>query len=674
MKLFTAAIGIVILVLSGICEVKSQYPDEVVWADSVISYSSQYSETSGSAKQILGKPSSTSVQGLSPTSWIPAKEKNFQGESIHVSFPKAVKARQITVYQNQNPGAITSILGYSDQGNEYNLYTNPDIYYYQREADILKVVVDNPPEESIRSVKLIMDTRRISGYNSIDAIAISSEELDIGYGINLDKDFSKADISGKALGSTINSPFSELAPIISSDGSTLYFTRKGHPSNLGPMKMENIWVSQQGSDGKFKEAELLPGTLNNEGSNYAIAVTQDNNTMIVANVYEGNGKMTPGFSSAVNEGGKWVKPKELKIRDYVNIAKQSSFYISYDGLYLFSSINDGNSYGGVDIYVSEKQEDGSWSKPKNLGPDINTAADEVTPFLTADGKRLYFSSNGWPGFGGYDVFASDKRENLGSWSEPVNLGSGINGLNWELFFSIPLATENAFYVSNSNSKGNEDIYTIDIPASLYAPDVYTVAGYVRDDKTGKPIQADIYYEDLETGEKLGTASSNSEDGLFSIVLLPGKIYGVRAEAEGYIAINDKIDLSGYPEDKNQSIDLTLVAIEKGASVTLNNIFFEFGESELLASSFSELGRVVKLMEKNPDIEITIQGHTDNIGSDERNKQVSLDRAEAVRSYLISKGISSERISAKGMGDSQPVADNSTEAGRALNRRVEFIID
>jgi len=646
--------------------------NEYQWASKVISYSSEYSSTIGSATQILGRPSATATQVPNLNAWYPSVEKNHLGEYIHIGFELPQKVSSIHIFESQNPGAITHIIFYNANGNGDTIYRNPIPYFYQREPNIFSHTLKEKTNYNVHSIKLILNTRKISGFNPLDAVAISERPTTIDYSIEVSDRYT--DVIGNNLGEPVNSPFSELAPIISSDGNTLFFTRKGHPSNIGPEKREDVWLSSRGSDGQFGSPKLAEGDINNIYSNYSIAVTQDGNTLLLGNVYNADGTMGKGMSSIQRSGNKWIKPMELEIVDFVNISPQSSFYISYDGLWLFSAIDDGNSFGGLDLYVSELLDDGRWSKPKNLGQDINTAMDEGTPFLTADGKALYFSSAGWPGYGRSDIFVSERKEGMFSWERPLNLGSGINSPEAEFYFTIPLDGLFGYYVSMKGGIGREDIFKVELPEGLFKPDVYVVSGVVMDSKSNEPLNATIYYEDLTTGEKMGTAGSNISDGSYKIVLMPGTVYGLRAEADGYVAINKSIDLTEDIVDSVITENLQLVPIEKGATITLNNIFFDFGKSTLLPTSYNELARVAELLTTNEKMSITILGHTDNIGTEQRNLEVSRLRANAVMDYLLSIGVNSDRISAKGMGMSQPVADNATDKGRAKNRRVEFVID
>jgi len=196
---------------------------------------------------------------------------------------------------------------------------------------------------------------------------------------------------------------------------------------------------------------------------------------------------------------------------------------------------------------------------------------------------------------------------------------------------------------------------------------------VLDIKTNQPIEAKIYYEMLPSGIEQGIARTNPSTGDYKITLPKGRKYGVRAEADGYLSVNDFIDATDLSRYKEIERNLYLVPIEVGETIKLNNIFFDSGKFELKQESYPELQRVVTFLKENPDITIQISGHTDNVNTDEYNLKLSENRAKAVHTFLIQNNISASRVTYKGYGESNPVETNDTEEGRQLNRRVEFTI-
>jgi outer membrane protein OmpA-like peptidoglycan-associated protein len=204
--------------------------------------------------------------------------------------------------------------------------------------------------------------------------------------------------------------------------------------------------------------------------------------------------------------------------------------------------------------------------------------------------------------------------------------------------------------------------------------VILVSGKVLDKKTNKPVEANIYYEKLSTGENMGVARANPTTGEYKIALPANEKYGFRAEAKNYIAINENLDLTKL-KDKVEEIsrNLILVPIEQGQTLVINNLFFDFAEHNLLPESYPELERLVKSMQENANMKIKIDGHTDNVGTHQANMELSTKRADAVKQFLVSKGVAENRIQTKGFGATKPIASNNTDEGRAKNRRVECTI-
>jgi OmpA-OmpF porin, OOP family len=479
------------------------------------------------------------------------------------------------------------------------------------------------------------------------------------------------------LGLSINSERDELAPVISPDGKTLYFVREGHPSNIGYSKNEedqDIWFSTKTDTGTWTIAKNIGSPLNNINNNAIYAVTPDGNTLLLLGKYYNNNESGNGFSISHKTNSGWSFPENLNIANYYNMNKYVSAFLSNDGKTLLLSLQRNDSFGDLDIYVSFLEKDGGWSEPVNLGPAINTEKSETTPFLASDGVSLYFSSNGHGGYGHQDVFVARRLDSTWkNWSKPENLGPTINSAGWDGYYTIPASGDYAYFISSDNSYGKGDIFRTLLPKNVRPKPVILVSGKVINAKTKEPIEAKIFYEVLPEGKEIGTARSNPNNGNYKITLPAGKKYGFRAEAAGFISVNDNIETFKLSEYKEIERDLELVPIEIGQTVRLNNLFFDFDKSILRDESFPELDRVVKMMNENPDIVIEISGHTDDKGSIEYNQKLSEARAKAVVEYILQKNIDKKRLEFKGYGKTKPITDNDTEVGRQLNRRVEFII-
>lgn len=499
------------------------------------------------------------------------------------------------------------------------------------------------------------------------------------------------------LGKTVNTEYNEIAPIISPDGKTIYFSRVSHPQNTNSTKgSQDIWFSELKND-KWSTARRLPSPLNKEEYNSLYSITPDGNTLLIKGAYKNGVYETRGFSLSKKTAKGWSAPNKIDIPNYAKISKGQfdCGFLSNDGKYLIMSFSEKKNSKVDDLYISFKQKNGTWSKPMNLGPEINSEQfTETTPFLAPDGVTLYFSSDRKGSLGSNDIYYSKRIDKSWKrWSRPVNLGSAINTEGYDAYYTISAAGDYAYMISFKDTEGKGDVVRYNLrpkptpgdtasnqPIMPTSDPVVMISGKVIDSKTGKPIEATIIYETLPDGEEAGTATTNPTTGEYKIVLPYGQKYSMRAVAPNFIAEGENVDLTdstsagkgkNYREIANKS--LKLIPIEEGQIVRLNNIFFAFGKSALSTESFPELDRIAITMNENKKLFVEIGGHTDNIGSAESNLKLSQDRADAVREYLIGKGIEPDRVASKGYGETVPVAKNDTPEGQQTNRRVEFKI-
>jgi outer membrane protein OmpA-like peptidoglycan-associated protein len=487
------------------------------------------------------------------------------------------------------------------------------------------------------------------------------------------------------LDKTVNSDYSELNPLLSPDGKTLYFSRKNHPENIGGVNdKEDIWYSEMGPDGKWMLAKNMGPQFNNEFPNFVNAVssaTPDGKAvvLVLGNKYLDKGKMLAGVSLSSNVGGTWTNPKPINIEDDYNYNEKANYFLANTRKTMIMSVEREDSKGGRDLYATFAKNDSTWSKPLNLGDIVNSVGEESAPFLASDDRSLYFSSNGFSGYGGNDVYVSKRLDDTWTnWTEPENMGPDINSKLDDLFFNIPSTSEYAYY-SKGITEDNTDIFRVKLPMFLSPEPIVIVKGKLIDAKTGKPIGARIIYEDLTTGKEVGIAHTNPETGEYEIHLPGGKNYGFRAEAEGHISENQNLDLKEFKKDgvvSNKDIMLApieLAAIEADASIVLNNIFFDFNKAVLKSESFPELNRIIDLMNQKSTMQVELAGHADATGPENYNLVLSEQRAKAVGKYLTGKGIAKERIAVVFYGESKPIDTNATPEGRKKNRRVEFKI-
>jgi len=476
------------------------------------------------------------------------------------------------------------------------------------------------------------------------------------------------------LGPQVNSSYDDLGPIITADGRTIYFGRENALDNMGGKSDgEDIYITTSTDGVTWSKSKNLGAPINNTETNNMAAVSADNNMLIFCK--------SDGFQIRKRTKDGWAEPEYLNVR-FKNEAKTMEANLSSDGkAIVFTSKLTQNLFYSTDeelsekdIYVTVQDEKGRWGTPINLGKQINTPGDELSPFLAADGRTLYFASNGRPGYGSYDIFMSKRTGNSWTdWTEPVNLGPEINTISFDAYYTLSAAADYAIMVSDRNSIGASDLVRIKLPEAIKPDPVVLLIGRTLNAKTKEPVSADILFEDLTTRKEVGEAISDPNTGSYRVTLTKGKNYGIRAQAKGYLSVNENLELASVTEYKEINKDLLLMPILVGESIMLNNVFFEQGRPALKSQSFPELDRLVEIMQDNPTVKIELGGHTDNVGNKDALKTLSENRVKAVKDYLVSKGINKDRITGKGYGGTVPVVPNTTEANRQRNRRVEFKI-
>jgi outer membrane protein OmpA-like peptidoglycan-associated protein len=463
------------------------------------------------------------------------------------------------------------------------------------------------------------------------------------------------------LGDSVNSSDSEYYPTITIDGSKLVFTRRVNNYNEDFYESDNI-------EGHWTKSKGLVGNINTNMNEGAQNISQDGQWLIFTgcNFPDGYGSCDLYISYLTPEG--WSTAENL------GSTINSEFWeagpsLSPDKRDLYFASRRPGGFGGSDIYVSHRMPNGRWGEPENMGPVINTVGDEYTPFIHADNQTLYFTSNGHQGYGGDDLFLSRKDKD-GKWTKPENLGYPINTVENEGSLIIAADGKTAYYASDrADSRGGLDLYTFELRNDVRPARTLWVKGKVFDKKTLKGLPTSVELTDLSTKVLLSKVQTD-ETGNYLITLPVGKDYAFNVNRRGYLFFSENFPLSEKQPDSTYNIDIPLQPIEPNAAVVLKNIFFDINKYELKPESQVELDKLVQLMKDNPTLAIQISGHTDNVGKPADNLPLSTNRAKAVVTYLISKGIEEKRLSFKGYGDTQPIADNKSENGRAQNRRTE----
>lgn len=479
------------------------------------------------------------------------------------------------------------------------------------------------------------------------------------------------------LGAGVNSAYDETNPLVSPDGKTIYFIRNDHPGNtLAPQRTQDIWYSRlDPEDSVWSEAIHMDFPFNQTQYNAIYSISPSGQTLLIKGAYKNGRYKSRGLSLTHKRQGKWTLPEMIHVEDFDKMSQgmYEGAFLCGDGKTLLLYMSESPS-AAPDLYVSFQKDNKSWTRPRGLGKDINTPYLEGSPFLAADGKTLFFSSTRPGGLGDADIYRSIRLDDTWTrWSKPENLGEPVNSDKRETYYSLSATGDYGYMVVRPGQYGKSDIVKIQLQESLRPEPVAFLSGKVLNANTGEPLEASIRIEELSSGQTLGLTESDPENGHYKLVLPPGRHYGLNASAKGFYTISQNIDLSSHHAYMEISRDLLLVPMLKGQTIRLNNIFFESGSARLTENSNAELNHLTEILVQNPRLKIAIAGHTDHIGDDASNMALSEARARAVESYLVSRGISSKRVSSRGYGETKFIDTNDTEEGRRNNRRVEFTI-
>ncbi len=478
-----------------------------------------------------------------------------------------------------------------------------------------------------------------------------------------------ADINTEALPSPINQFPLQYFPVLTADNNTILYTRRRGNS---PADDEDLVISTW--DGQeWSEPVSLSDSINSQYNEGTSTVSADGRTIIFTAC---QGRRTYGSCDlyiSYKTGSDWSRPRNLG--GTINSRYwESQPSLSADGRTLYFVSDRPGGRGSTDIYVSYKNGEGNWTDPVNLGPTINTAGDEVSPFIHANGKSLYFASNGLVGMGGQDIFLSELE--AGKWSTPKNLGYPINTFGDQVSLYVSADGNQGYYSVEEMTNGRlatSVLHSLNLPpyARVTAPTTY-VKGKVLNAKTKEPLFAEVNLYNLATDSLVGSVKSDKIIGTYLVVLPAGSEYGLYVKQPGYLykSLSFTVDSS---RNTPTEIDILLDPIEKGASTELSNVFFDTDKYELKPASKTELQQVVTLLQENPTITIEVSGHTDNVGAKEYNQELSENRAKSVKAFLERQGINPSRIKAVGYGMAKPRASNETEKGRKINRRIEILI-
>jgi outer membrane protein OmpA-like peptidoglycan-associated protein len=485
------------------------------------------------------------------------------------------------------------------------------------------------------------------------------------------------------LGQGVNSADPEYYPCITADDATLIYTRRVKDAELKPWGMqEDFMVSQRDAGGAWQQARPVPTVNTRQYNEGAGTLTPDGRFIVFTKCATEDGSYggsLQGLGScdlfiSRRIGDRWTPPENLGPPvNSRNWETQPSMASDGRTLYFIRGLQAQDGIKSMDIYVTALQDDGTWSKPEKLGSSVNTAFQEESVQIHPDGRTLYFSSNGHPGFGGLDIYMSRKQDD-GTWGPALNLGYPINTGADENSLLVNAAGNVAYFASDRpGGFGDLDLYSFELYPEARPLAVSYIRGKVTDKTNGQPVEADVQLYDLTTGALATGAYSDPRTGEFLVCIPAGRSYALNASAEGYLFFSQTYDVAAGTPKEPYTLDVPLSPLTAGSVIALRNIFFNTASYELLPTSNAELDKLTGLLKSNPTLRIELGGHTDNVGADAANMTLSDQRAKAVRDYVVAKGIDGSRITAKGYGETRPVATNDTEEGRAQNRRTEVTV-
>lgn len=489
------------------------------------------------------------------------------------------------------------------------------------------------------------------------------------------------------LGSSINSELPEYFPSITADDSTFLFTRRVNDLSAPGGRQEEIFVSKKTPNNNWSNSSLVSNAINSKYNEGAPTFSPDGQYIIFVGCETGAkgdyeyGDDRKGYGScdlfySQNNGTNWSKPVNLGSKiNSKHWETQPSFSSDGKTLYFIRGMTydrQRRNPDNQDIYVTTIREDGQWSKPEKLPPNINSPHREESVQIHPDGKTLYFSSNGHPGMGGMDLYMSRKLDD-NTWSDPINLGYPLNTYKNDISILISPKGDKGYLSSDrEGGYGDLDLYSFNVDKKFKPLPITFIKGKIIDAESKLPLFAFFQLTDLKKGNIISQMQSKLGNGEFLITVPKNIDFALHAEKEGYMFYSRNIYRDNLSLSKDGFLIIELEKVKPGTFI-LENIFFEKSKSSLKKSSLVELNKVLKLMQINPDLKIQISGHTDSDGDDDFNLELSINRAKSVVNWLIENNIDKNRLSFKGYGETRPIEENNSIANKAKNRRTELTI-
>lgn len=466
------------------------------------------------------------------------------------------------------------------------------------------------------------------------------------------------------MGPLVNSKDDEYIPLFNADHSQLLFTR------LVDGKQEDLISARFAKGQPLDTARPLPPPLNSQANEGGHTMSQDGRLIIFTACNRSDGKGSCDLYSSRYTSVGWSKPENLGAP--INTSHwESQPSLSFDGKTLYFTSKRPGGRGGSDIWLSRWLNTETWSTPTPLDANVNTLGDEKFPFIHHDNRTLYFTSNGLPGMGKSDLFMARSNPN-GVFDQVINMGYPINSIGEES--GLFVARDGQFALMSSERPGGfgrGDLYQFELPAPLRPFQASYVAGSVVDSLSGRPLEA--YVEIIRLSDQASVFKSRTlpADGSFLTSLPRNERYALQVQKNGYLFHSQHFDLN--TDTANTRYLVSLSPLQSGREVVLQNVFFAPNESLLDTFSRTEISKLAEFLSQNLEIRLEIQGHTDDIGSEVANLELSSKRAKSVYDALLVHGIDPKRLSYKGYGESRPISENESLSGKSKNRRTSFVV-
>ena len=651
------------------------FSQKIVWADRILRSTEKFEYDNNHTGHALGMP--ILYQGMMygavdmfSDGYIITNQDIVKKNAFRVGFPEPIVAQQIIIGGVINLGTIQYIYAVTPLGKKIEIYQ-------MFKGSVSKFhnfyTFFNPME--ISAIEIVIDHQKVRDWNLIKGIGITNADKPLELIPNI---YTEDEFFGKE---KINFSFRKDGCVsfnqkLSHDGKEVYYVKEC----FNKYDNQDIWSAKMLPNGDWETEKRMPSPLNNSGHNFVAGVSSTGKFLLLGNNYNPDGSNGgDGVSiSHRNPDGSWSMPQNITINGFKNINPHANFFMNNDENILLMAIEDEKSLGDLDLYVSIKDRNtGAWTKPMNLGTNVNTHFKEDYPHLSPDGRYLYFSSTGYIGFGGQDIYVCQR---IGSgwtnWTHPLNLGPLVNTKADDIGFALSSSGNEAFFNSpnfDTDSVMQFDCYKVSLPKDLrYEAQVEIDGEIVSTKDTTKKLAATVHMKKLD-GFSEYISNSDPTTGKFFIKVPAGYPYKVTVDNDNYFTKEETIFTLESGLDYNVIKNFALTPLpDSGSSYTIKNLIFYKGTPVLSQESHTVLDSIANVLKQMPNVMIEIAGHTDSKGDYNKNKKISLDRAKEIACYLAEKGIPFDRMQYKGYGPDKPIADNNTENGRVTNRRIEIV--